>query len=194
VNILPRRATEKLNFAAEIFGGTQNTFSGSTFFGARRRDWTADFVAATFQTKGYVTVDERMRGAADVFAGARNSNLSTRIGKSFGEAANIFLKTLYFGEVRANGTGLQTNRTHLRQFVFGGDSAISNFGFEISDLKFDWRFYGATQVYDQIFSAVSADRTSETLNRVQRVPAQNIGLSVNASAVVFENQTVVAGF
>jgi outer membrane receptor protein involved in Fe transport len=194
INILPRRADKNFNFSAEVYGGTQNTFSGSTFFGVRRRDWTADFVAAAFQTKGYITVDERMRGAADVFAGARNSNLSARIGRSFGDAANVFFKTAYFGEVRANGTGLQTNRTHLRQFILGGDNGISDFGFRISDLKFDWRFYGGTQTYDQIFSAVSADRNSETLNRVQRVPAQNVGLSVNASAVVFENQTVVAGF
>jgi outer membrane receptor protein involved in Fe transport len=194
INIQPRRAAEKLNFSAEIFGGTQNTFSGSTFFGFKRNDWKADFVAATFQTKGYVTVDDAVRGAADVFAGARNSNLSARVGKTFGDAANVFFKTAYFGEVRANGTGLQTNRTHLRQFVLGGNSPVLDFGYGISDLKFDWRFYGGTQIYDQIFSAVSADRMSETLNRVQRVPAQNIGLSVNASAVVFENQTVVAGF
>ena len=194
VNILPRRAKENFNFSAEVYGGTQNTFSGSTFFGFKRNDWTADFVAASFQTKGYITVDERVRGAVDVFAGARNSNLSARVGKSFGDAANVFLKISSFGEVRTNGTGLQTNRTHIRQFVFGGDSPISDFGFRISDLKLDWRVYGGTQVYDQIFSAVSADRTSETLNRVQRVPAQNVGLSANASAVVFENQTVVAGF
>jgi outer membrane receptor protein involved in Fe transport len=51
VNILPRRATEKLNFAAEIFGGTQNTYSGSTFFGARRRDWTADSSRRRFKQK-----------------------------------------------------------------------------------------------------------------------------------------------
>lgn len=195
VNILPRRADENFNFSAEIYGGTQNTFSGSTFFGFKRNDWTADFVAAAFQTKGYITVDERTRGAVDAFAGARNSNLSARVGKSFGEtAANVFFKTAYFGEVRTNGTGLQTNRTHLRQFVSGGDSPIWNPGFRVSDLKFDWRVYGGTQVYDQIFSAVSADRTSETLNRVQRVPARNISLSVNASAVVYENQTVAAGF
>ncbi len=194
VNILPKQSREKFNFSAEIFGGTQNTFSGSTFFGVRRNDWTADFVAASFQTKGYILVDEAERGRADVFAGARNSNLSARIGKNFGDAANVFFKTSYFGEVRTNGTGLQTNRTHLRQFVFGGDWEIQNPKSKIQNPKIDWRVYTGTQTYDQIFSAVSADRTSETLSRIQRVPAQNIGVSANASAVVFENQTVVVGF
>ena len=194
VNILPRRAEENFNFSAEIYGGTQSTFSGSTFFGFKRNDWTADFVAANFQTKGYVLVDEAERGRADVFAGARNSNLSARIGRNFKDAANVFFKTAYFGEVRTNGTGLQTNRTHIRQFVSGGDWQIPNRLSQIQNPKFDWRVYGGTQVYDQIFSAVSADRNTETLNRVQRVPAQNVGFSANASAVVFENQTIVAGF
>ena len=194
VNILPKRAAEKFTFSAEAFGGTQETFSGSTFFGVQKNDWTADFVAATFQTKGYILVDEAERGQADVLAGARNSNLSARIGKNFGDAANVFFKTSYFGEVRTNGTGLQTNRTHLRQFVFGGNWEIPNPDSQISNPKVDWRIYGGTQTYDQIFSAVSTNRISETLSRVQRVPAQNIGVSANASAVAFENQTVVAGF
>ena len=194
VNILPKRTGENYTFSAEIFGGTQNTLSGSTFFGFKFKDWTTDFVAANFQTKGYILVDEQIRGRADVYAGARNSNLSARVGKSFSDTANIFFKTSYFGEVRTNGTGLQTNRTHLRQFIFGGDWQASIFKSQISNFNLDWRIYGGTQTYDQIFSAVSADRMSETLNRVQRVPAQNIGLSVNASAIFLENQTVVAGF
>jgi outer membrane receptor protein involved in Fe transport len=135
INILPRRAAEKFDFSAEVYGGTQATVSGSTFFGLKKNDWTADFVAANFQTKGYILVDERERGRADVFAGARNSNLSARIGKSFNDAGNIFLKTSYFGEARANGTGLQTNRTHIRQFVFGGDWASREFGIGNSKSK-----------------------------------------------------------
>lgn len=201
INILPRRANQDFNFSAEVYGGTQRTFAGSTFVGFKRSDWTADLTAANFQTRGYILIDEAARGAADVFAGARNSNLAARVGKSFGGAANIFFKTAYFGEVRTNGTGLQTNRTHIRQFVVGGDWLISDSelriadsAFSISNPRFDWRVYSGTQVYDQIFSAVSADRSSENLNRVQRVPAQNIGVSANASAVFFGNQTVVAGF
>jgi outer membrane receptor protein involved in Fe transport len=193
VNILPRRSEKKFNFSAEVFGGTQKTFSGSTLFGFRKNDWTADFVAAHFQTEGYILVDERERGLADVYAGARNSNLSARVGKTFDDAANVFFKTSYFGEARTNGTSLQINRTHLRQFVFGGNWQNSTPKSKILNPRLDWRIYGGTQTYDQIFSAVSADRNSETLNRVQRVPAQNIGLSINGSAVFFENQTIVTG-
>ncbi len=194
INILPRRSERKFDFSAEIYGGMQNTFSGSTAFGFKRKDWTADFVAAIFQTKGYILVDEAARGAADSFAGSKNSNLSARMARNFGETANIFFKSSFFGEARTNGTVAQINRTYVRQFVFGGDWASDNLQSSIKNPNLNWRVYAGTQTYDQTFSAVSANRNSETLNRIQRVPAQNIGLSINTSAVVFENQTVVAGF
>jgi outer membrane receptor protein involved in Fe transport len=76
----------------------------------------------------------------------------------------------------------------------GGDWKTANPKSAIQNPKLEWRLYGGTQVYDQIFSAVSADRNSETLNRIQRVPAQNIGFSANASSVFLKNQTVVVGF
>lgn len=201
VNILSKKADKKFVFSAEIYGGTQNTFSGSTFTGFKKNDWTADFVAAQFQTKGYVLVDEDERGKADDFAGSRNLNLSVRFGKTFGTRGDLFFKPSYFGESRTNGTPAQINRTHIRQLVAGGQFQVPDSRFQISNLKFairnpqfEWRFYGGTQVYDQTFSAVSADRNSETLNRVQRVPAQNFGFSANASAVVLDNQTIVVGF
>ena len=194
INILPKRATDNFNFSAEIYGGTQRTVSGSAFFGFKRGDWTADFVAASFQTKGYILIDETERGLADSFAGSRNSNLSARISKKFGNQANVFLRADYFGEARTNGAPAQINRTHIRQFALGGNAPVSDFGFGISDLKLDWRIYGGTQVYDQTFSAVSPNRNSEMLNRIQRVPAQNVGASINASASLLKNQTVVAGF
>ncbi len=202
VNILSKKVERKYIFSGETYGGTQNTFAGSTFFGFKRNDWTADFTAAQFQTKGYILTVENERGNADSFAGSKNTNFAARFAKSFGTRADIFFKPSYFGEARTNGTPAQINRTHIRQFAAGGNFKIPVSGFQISDAKydwisdakFDWRIYGGTQIYDQTFSAISADRNSETLNRVQRVPAQNIGFSANASAVFFENQTVVVGF
>lgn len=194
INILSKKIDKKFDFSGEIYGGTQNTFSGATFFGFKKRDWSADFTAAHFQTKGYILTDEAERGAADSFAGSRNLSLSARLARSFGASGSVFFKPSYFGESRTNGTPAQINRTHIRQFVAGGDWLIPDFIRQISNFKFDLRAYGGTQVYDQTFSAVSADRNSETLNRVQRVPAQNIGFSLNTSAVVLKNQTVVVGF
>ncbi len=137
--------------------------------------------------------DETQRGAVDSFAGSRNINLSARIAKNFNDKTNLFFKTSYFGESRTNGTSLQTNRTHLREFIFGGDSLVQNSKFKVQSLSFNWRFYGGTQVYDQTFSSIGADRKSESLTRLQRVPAQNIGFSGQVSGVFLQNQTFVAG-
>ena len=193
INIIPRRVREKYIFSGEIYGGTQDTFSASTFFGFSKSDWTADFTASHFQTKGYILTDEAQRGAIDSFAGSRNINLSARIAKNFNDKINLFFKTSYFGESRTNGTPLQTNRTHLREFVFGGDSQITKSKFQIQNVNLNWRIFGGTQVYDQTFSSVSANRNSENLVRLQRVPAQNIGFSGQVSGVFLQNQTFVAG-
>ena len=193
INILPRKVSEKFTFSADIYGGTQKTFSGSTFIGLARNDWSADFTASHFQTRGYILIDETGRGAADSFAGSRNVNFSGRIARNFNNKANVFFKTSYFGESRTNATPAQINRTHLREFVFGGDSKIQNPKSKIQNLNIDWRIYGGTQVYDQTFSAVSADRNSENLIRLQRVPAQNFGFSGQVSGVFLENQTFVLG-
>lgn len=193
INILPRKVSDDYALSAEIYGGNQKTFSGSTFFGFKKNDWSADFSAAHFQTKGYILTDENERGNVDSFAGSRNAHFSGRVTKNFGESTNLFFKASYFGESRTNGSSAQINRTHLREFVFGGDSSIQNSKFKIQNLKFDWRIFGGTQVYDQTFSSVSADRNSESLIRVQRVPAQNFGFSGQVSGVFLKNQTFVFG-
>ncbi len=194
INIIPRRTRENYIFSGELYSGTQKTLSGATFFGFSKNRYTADFTAANFQTRGYILTDPAMRGAADSFAGSRNTNFSGRIAKSlFGDNTQIFFKTSYFGEARTNGTPAQINRTHLREFVLGGDSSIPNSKFQIPNFKFDWRIYGGTQVYDQTFSAVSANRNSESLTRLQRVPAQNVGFSGQVSGVFLKNQTFVFG-
>jgi outer membrane receptor protein involved in Fe transport len=55
------------------------------------------------------------------------------------------------------------------------------------------RAYAGTQVFDQDFSAVAADRNSETLTRSQRVPAQQTGFVAQWSRAAGSRQTVVAG-
>lgn len=88
----------------------------------------------------------------------------------------------------ANGTRLQINRTGIRQFSAGGDGQLPILG------NFSARIYGGTQTYDQTFSAVSADRASEMLTRVQRVPAQSFGTTAQASRPLGSRNTLVAGF
>lgn len=185
VNIIPRSASETTVFSGEIFGGTQRTASGSAFLGGNIGAWVIDLTGANFQTRGYKPVDIRERGPVDSFAGVRTASYSARIGRAFGETAEVFFRPTYFGEVRSNGTGLQTNRTHSRQFVLGGRfSPKAGDSLAISNIRVDWRAYGAAQVFDQVFSAVGVGRAVENITRVQRSPSQNIGFSGQLAATV----------
>ena len=185
VNLLPQ---SHLNadvgvFGIDLFGGTQKTLSGSLFLGYRLpKQWYIDGSLASFQTRGYKPVEKSARGPVDSYAGVRSSNFRGRFGRDLGGLGSIFVSPTYFGEVRSNGTGLQTNRTHIRQVVFGGDLQKS--------VNFRWRAYGGTQVFDQVFSSVNATRTSELPTRVQRVPVQNAGLSMSVSKVLGDHQLI----
>lgn len=176
--------------SAEIWGGTQRTFSAFSFLGYGRRGWSADLALGTFQTRGYRTVDAAERGAVDDFGNSRNTNLSLRAGRDFGNGTEVFARIVHFGEARNNGTPVQKNRTHFRQYAVGGDLDLAAAGLRDSTLAL--RAYGGTQVFDQTFSAVAAGRDSENLVRLQRVPSQNLGLS-GQLATVFGRHTVAAG-
>lgn len=188
VNLIPRKAEDKSVFAADVFAGTQKTFSGAGFAGFISRGWAGDLIAASFQTRGFIPVDETVRGPVDAFAGVRSQSFSGKLTRDLGERASLFVRPSWFGEVRTNGTGLQTNRSHIRSLILGGNVRLG----PAKAAQINWRAFGAAQVYDQIFSAIAGDRTSESLTRTQRVPAKNVGLSVQASGV-YRLQTLVGG-
>jgi len=160
VNIVPRKASSAKTFSGEVFGGMQNTFSGSLFAGTIFRGFSLDGTAALFQTRGFIPLEKIARGPVDSFAGVRSSNISMRIGREFGKRFTAYIRPSIFGEVRTNGTGLQTNRTHIRQLIAGGNITVGPI--------ITWRLYCGTQVYDQVFSAINVPRTVDSLLRVQQ--------------------------
>ncbi len=188
VNIKPRKYDGRYLLSADVFGGSQGTLSGSAFAGLHAGRWRLDSSAASFQTRGYKPVDEAVRGPIDVFAGVRSTNLSFTAARDVGKNASLFLRPSSFGEVRTNGTGAQTNRTHIRQGVAGADILLN----KSRHLKIIWRAFGGTQVFDQVFSAVNAARTAESVTRIQRSPAQNAGSTVQVSFIA-GSHVILAG-
>ena len=142
INIIPRTARKKFDFAAEIYGGGQETFSLSAFLGFANEDWSADFVASNFQTEGYIDIEEEIRGTADTPAGSKNNNFSTRIERRFSDFGNIFGKFAYFGEERSNGTVIQRNQTELRKFSVGGTFTFQGLKSKVQSPSLSWIFYG----------------------------------------------------
>lgn len=168
--------------------GNETTPNASFYAAGMKDGWGGSLAAEFFNTEGYVLVPEDERGLVDTPAGTRDLTSTFHLERNFSETGKIFGSASFFGESRENGTPLQINRTHLRQFVFGGNWDSTHFG------NFSARAYGGTQVYDQNFSAISADRNSESLTRVQRVPAQVFGVSGQWSRLIGSHQTFVAGF
>lgn len=184
VNILSNENKPALRL--ETSAGTQETYDGSVFAAIGKRGWFGSAAAESFQTAGYIPIAEEERGTADAPANSRHNSLFLNVARSFSETASVFGRGNLFAERRDNGTRLQNNRTYFRQIVFGGDFANKTFG------TFAFRSFAEAQVYDQTFSAVSADRNSENLTRVQRVPSQAVGANLFWSRP-FNTHTVSAG-
>jgi outer membrane receptor protein involved in Fe transport len=188
VQILTRRIEERPALSLETSYGNLGTGDASLYASARRGRWGASLAAETFRTEGYFLVADDLRGEADAPAASRHSSLDVTIEREVIDGLRLFARGSYYREARANGTRLQENRTRIRQLTAGGDWSHPALG------AFTLRAYASAQVFDQSFSAVSADRDAETLTRLQRVPAQAAGLSAQWSRALGRRHALVAGF
>lgn len=169
VNMVPLKlGDDKVKFKFETSLASQNTADASGVFLASRGKWEADLIGDIFKTGGYIAVEEASRGTADTRAASRHSNIILKLSRRFGEKTRAFVRGSLFGERRDNGTSLTNNRTYYRQLAAGVD---------LDGLTF--RAFGERQVYDQTFSSVSADRNTESLTRLQRVPSSVYGGSAS---------------
>jgi outer membrane receptor protein involved in Fe transport len=186
VNILTVQPSNKPILRFETSAGTQETFDGSVYAAAGKSGWFGSIAAESFQSAGYIPVAEEERGTADSKANSRHNSLFVNAARSFSKTSRVFVRGNLFAERRDSGTRLQNNRTYFRQIVAGGDFSSQTFG------NFSLRSFVEAQVYDQSFSAVSADRNTETLSRLQRVPSQAVGANL-FWARSFNAHTVSAG-
>jgi outer membrane receptor protein involved in Fe transport len=186
INFVPRRI-EGTGLSLETSYGNERTSDASLLAGFRAGRWSADLAAEALHTDGYIIVDERERGRVDTPAGGTHSTLDLTLERVVSDRARLFARGSIFGEARRNGTPLQRNRTHIRQVTTGADWHFQRFG------SLSVRVFGGPQVFDQDFSAVALDRNSETLTRVQRVPARQAGASIQWSRPAGSKQTLVLG-
>ena len=150
-------------------GGTLGTGRISLFTGGRPRGWSYTGSGEWFTTDGYVLVARDQRGPVDVRAGSDHRSLLGTIGRHAANGWRIEGGANVFTEDRRNGTPAVYNATASRR---GWVDVAGPLGGGLTSA----RVYGGTQGYDQSFSAVTLDRRSEDLNRLQRIPTQVIGL------------------
>lgn len=178
VEIVPRSG-EKPTLSGEAYGGSGNSYGASGFAGGAYGRWSADLSVGMLHTDGYIPVEESARGSADSTAGAAAGSFIGTMTFRPRDDLSFYVRPMYFGEARTNGTLLQSNRTHSRSVAFGGRA-----GTAARKRNIRWTVYGGTQVYDQSFSAVSADRDSESLTRLQRSPSQFLGIDASGAFTV----------
>lgn len=179
----PRERRNAFRFAGS--GGSQRTLDGGLFGSAARGRWYGDIAIESFQTAGYIPTAPENRGAVDTRANSRFNSGFVTVERRLGDDARVYARGHLFSERRDNGTSLTNNRTYFRQAVAGSDISNSRTG------AFQFRVAVDAQVYDQTFSAVAADRNSESLTRIQRVPSR----SARASAFwtrVFGDHSITA--
>ncbi|MBV9087981.1 MAG: TonB-dependent receptor, partial [Acidobacteriaceae bacterium] len=183
-----RKPVNETSMSLETSYGNENTPDASFFGSGRVGGWSGGLGLDAFHTRGYVPVDDADRGAVDTRAASEHLGGELTIERQFGSAGRVFARGESFGEDRLNGTPLQTNSTTVREIDVGGVWNSAPLGTVTGTL------YAARQVYSQTFSAIALSRNSETLTRLQRVPAQRTGMDLQWTRSAGAAQVLVAGF
>ena len=182
IAVTSRRPEESAAGSLQLSAGTMDTQSMSGFVSGGLRKLRGSLGVELLRTDGFVTVAEEFRGPVDVRANVRYATLAPEIEYNFGERRRIFSSGTYYRENRGNGTPLQFNDTRIRSVVFGAD---------VDELSI--RAYLTSQVYHQSFTAIAADRLTENLIRLQRVPAQGVGLNASWTKSFASRFTIFTG-
>jgi outer membrane receptor protein involved in Fe transport len=171
VSLTTRKPEVDHAVSLEASYGNERTPMFSGFASAGISKWRGSLATEVFRTDGFVAVARAERGPIDTAANVRRS-VFVPVGEYvFGERRRVYGSAELYQEARANGTPLQNNDTNLRNFSAGADWTWTDAG------ALTIKAYGGTQNYHQSFSAIAADRRTESLNRLQRVPSQVLGFT-----------------
>jgi outer membrane receptor protein involved in Fe transport len=149
--------------------------------------WAFGVTSELFRTDGYIAVPADLRGSVDTPVNSQDATGDVTLQRKFGDRGAVFVRGSLFGESRHNGTPLQTNSTTIRELDLGVNWNAHELG------SFQLRAYASRQNLDQSFSSIASNRGSENLTRTQRVPAQQVGFSVQWQHIVGTRQNLVAG-
>jgi outer membrane receptor protein involved in Fe transport len=181
-----RRDSRTPGIIADGSFGELGSADGSLFASTAWKDWGASVAAESSRTDGYVAVDPADRGPVDTPVASRHNTLEVTVERRTASGSRLFVRGSRFTEDRENGTPLQTNDSDFRQWSAGGDAAAGGGSLSV-------RAWGGEQSYHQTFTAVAADRASERLTRLQSVPADTKGGSVQWSRPLGDRHALVGG-
>lgn len=156
-------------------GGSQSTFQLTALAARTFHPIAALLAAESLRTAGYIVTTPSLAGAVDTPANALSQSYRTELGRRAFPTRRLFVTANLLNESRANGTPLQTNATRLWRYLAGYDLP------QTARVSSRLRFFGSGEGYRQSFSAIAPNRNSESLTRLQRVHAQELGASADAT-------------
>ena len=184
VSVWPQRAPGNL-VTAEVSGGSMFTPDASLATSFKFNSWNIATSGEFFRTDGYILVPPDERGAVDTAANSYHGTGLLTVRRKLGNG-DFFVNTDFYDEARDNGTPLTLNDTQLAE-LSGGLNLLTPLA------SIQLRGYGSGQSYNQSFSSVALDRNSETLTRLQHVPAQQAGGSLTFSRQAGSRNLLVGG-
>lgn len=129
----------------------------------------------SLRTAGYRLVDPALAGPVDTPANVRSQSFRTELGRRDLPIRRLFVTGNLINEDRQNGTPIQVNATRLWRYLAGYDLPPDTGSRHLASGRA--RLFGSNEGYRQSFSAIGANRGTESLTRLQRVRTQELGAS-----------------
>ena len=187
VEVVPVEPSHPFTFAADASGATENSALEDALLSTSTHHFAALAAFSGLNTGGYVPTAPAYRGSVDTVSNVASqaARLELRTPTTL-KNYDAFLRGNLLNEARDNGTPDQTNGTRLWRYIAGADAntALANASL---------RFYGTRETYRQAFSSIAANRDSETLTKLQYVPTDEFGFSLQASRALPHNLTTALG-
>jgi outer membrane receptor protein involved in Fe transport len=161
------RPAEPMRLTASYDGGNKDTHMATLGLSHLWRRFAASGQVRGFTSDGYYIVQESRRGLADTRANVEFLAGDTRL-DYLGASDRFFLKFDVLAEHRDNGTVLTENSTSLGNIA-------AHFSKQWNSDTLSVLGYHTREAYRATFSAVSADRNTERLTFLQRVPSEAVG-------------------
>lgn len=186
INVIERQP-KPTAFALDAGYGQEDTPHISVLGTTAHGPWAGLVAGDWLTTAGYILTAPAVRGPVDIPANVHYQNAEADLRRTISERGAAYLRGNLLNEARGNGVALQTNGTRLWRYTGGLDWTTENAG------AFRAILFGSQEHYRQTFSAINASRTSEFLTRVQHVPIQQMGGSIQWTKALRPWLMLVAG-
>jgi outer membrane cobalamin receptor len=181
ISIVPVRPDAN-RFQLSTSGGSESTTDDSLLGVLKLGKWAGLVSSQVIATDGYILVAPSVRGPIDRPYNVHAQNALSEFDHGLSHAGRIFLRGSVLNEDRHNGTPIQINSTRLWRYAGGADW---------SNLVL--RLYGDNEHYSQTFSTINALRTAETLTRIGKDPADELGAAGHWHQPVGTHLLLLAG-